>query len=244
MISIKTNIKDYLNSFTGEIKKQMEFSKLLANNRVASLVRTNLQTEIRHVFDRPTPYIINSVKYKFGTKTWPTSDVHIEAFGGKGNSPEDILFHQIWGGDRKIKKFEQRLRDVGILEQDKYIVPGARIRLNSYGNISSGQITQILSILQAFPETGYLMNVNNLVKKYGKKKRKLPDIFVIKDNKQHLKPGIYQRKNRHIWPLLMFVKKPVYKKRFAFYDIAEVTVHESYEGIYRKSLFDAIASIK
>jgi hypothetical protein len=97
----------------------------------------------------------------------------------------------IEGGGRTMKPAERRL--------GQYYVPGIGAKLNKYGNMSGGQVTQILSRLGKFGDvSGYDMNqtaaskrrLGAMQKRTGKKST---EYFVITHKTGGLAPGIYKR---------------------------------------------------
>lgn len=121
-----------------------------------------------------------------------------------GNMVAIIFFDQIYGKDldqymkanidggrRQMKPSEQRL--------GSFYVPGRGAKLDRYGNMQGGQVTQILSRLGRFGDVaGYNMNQTAASKKRlaSQRKRtgkKATEYFVITKQTGGLKPGIYQR---------------------------------------------------
>jgi hypothetical protein len=158
-----------------EIKKMLSKERLrkvlldTINDTARLDVKPAIQNEMKRVFDRPTPYTLNSVY----TKLHPADmsvDIGLKEWGGKGTAASEYLKPQIFGGSRKMKRSERHL--------GSYYVPGAGARRNKYGNISGSQITQILSALKALPEVGYMANVTERSRRRNKKPR---NFFMVKN---------------------------------------------------------------
>lgn len=114
----------------------------------AKAVQTAQQAEMRDVFDRPTRWTLGAVYVQ------PAAAAKLEAavgimdnpFGGR--PPIKWLRWQIRGGLRTPTALERRLMAAGAMPNDMRLVPGRFARLDAFGNISTGQIRQILSQLR------------------------------------------------------------------------------------------------
>ena len=199
----------------GSFKKAME----VTINTTAGQVRERLKTEIKTVFDRPVPYTYNKSLFidraiaeisKFNAQVflkgdWAASGINdAGAYPTSGTPATNYLSPHIFGGGRKHKSSEKTLQRSGILDADEYIVPGPHAKRDSYGNMSQGQMIQILTALGV----GFVQ---------PKKKYKGSDgWFYYVDYKQK---NIFAVKGKQIKLLLYIVKNPQYKKRFKFYEV-------------------------
>jgi hypothetical protein len=106
------------------------------------------QREMQDVFDRPTRWTLGAVYVR------PASATRLEAIVGimdnpfGGRPPIKWLHWQIRGGLRTPTALERRLMSAGAMPDDMRMVPGRFARLDAFGNISTGQIRQILSQLR------------------------------------------------------------------------------------------------
>ena len=223
-MQVKVEIKslDEVKSWLKSIpEKQLPFALSKAVNDTAKEVKAELVNEMKRVFDRPTNYTLNSVFIKPATKRDLTAIVGFKEWGGKGTPASKYLAPQMFGGNRGLKRSERSLQRAGLLPSGMYWTPGKGARLNSHGNISGGQITQILSVLQASVDTAQNMTARSRVKN-----RKPREYFVGKPGGGRLPLGVYERRGRKIKPVLVFVKSPNYKPRFLFFETAEKTVNK------------------
>lgn len=243
-----------------DIKKEFRFAEAIALTQTAIEIRKDvLPKEVRRVFDRPTRFVQNAFYYKKATKKNLKALVGIKEPGtfagtagikGKGgkqltSSGVDltaILGPHIEGGKRQPKASEKRLRREGILRSDEFLVPAKGVRLDKYGNVRGPFMVKILSALSSFNEAGFDANVTDVSRERHRKASKpIPKVFVIKSgSKSHLKPGIYQRfgskKNPRVKPLFIFVKSPIYKRRFKFFE----TIDMGFNKIFPKRIDEAI----
>jgi len=242
MLSVKTNIDSFIKTTLANHRKQIQFAKVLANTRTAQAIKKAQTAEIRKVFDAPTNYTLKAVEVRNATKSVPEARVKLIDYYGKGNPQVDVLYHHVWGGKRVAKRFEKRLREKGLLSNGSYVVPAGGVRLNKNGNVTGGQITQILSVVGAHTEAGFTANTTTASRKRNKK---LPNIFIVKENaSSNLAPGIWKRRQRSIVPMFFFVNNVSYRRRFDFYGIAQAVAQQQYPAIYDQALKDAKASAR
>lgn len=241
------------------VKRQIPFAISRALNKTAKQTEVEERTSMLAVFDRPTQYVINSLRIFYATKSRLEATIRYKDKddAGKGNPASNFLHPQVFGGQRKVKKFESALQRIGVLPKGLYITPGKYCPLDSYGNIPASFIVQILSYFQAFGEQGYRANITPERKEkllQGTKKKRGFEYFVsygkgTGGGRQHLPPGIYKRTSFAKWgssiqPIMLFVKEPSYKKRFPFYETAQAVVEKNLMPNFTEALDEAIKSAK
>ncbi len=144
-------------------------------------IKPVVQAEMSAVFDKPTRYTLNSLKVKYAQANDLSAEVWFKEPARMG---EHYLVSQVEGGTRKLKGFEQALK-IGKLS------PGRGAKINQYGNISAGQIRQILSVLgRAEHVSGYSANITDRSRKTNTKER---DYVLITKRHGRLFPGVYKR---------------------------------------------------
>lgn len=216
-----------------------------ALTRTAVQVRAAVLEQMPRVFDRPTPYTLRQLKYAAATAARPVAAV---GFGvaaiqdvqgnviryqdlGMGETPAGkYLAPSIDGGSRRHKRFEKALQAAGAMPAGWFAVPGAGARLDAFGNMSRGQIIQILSQLRITLVAGTNRNMAVAARKQIAAQRKAGGrFFVVKPGTGKLKPGVYQREfyGRTITPVVIFVRAAAYRPRFDFYGMAKRVVDEN-----------------
>lgn len=154
-----------------------------ALDRTALDIKVAVVEEMRKVFDRPTRYTLNSL---YVTKTRNHNMVASVWFKEPPRMKDHYLVPQVEGTERKLKGFERAIFG-------KKYIPGRGVKLNQYGNVTGGQIRQILSVLGMAERTlGYSANITSRSAKRNKKPR---DYVVLPSGSPRgkLPPGIYQR---------------------------------------------------
>ena len=131
---------------------------------------------------------------------------------GGGQAPEAWFSPQVYGGERRVKRSEYRLREQGILPSGMFLAPGPGARLDAYGNMSRGHMQQILSGLAADNASGSTIVATQ--SKRSLKKGHAQAFFVIKRGKRPI--GIAERRGKNMSVVLLFVRQPDYSARFDF----------------------------
>jgi hypothetical protein len=193
-----------------------------ALTRAAVLSRDDMRQQLGRVFDRPTPYTINSLFIQPAKADRLVSTVKFkDDLAGSGTPATNYLMPQVVGGQRRTKRFEQAMVAAGHMPQGYYAVPGPGATLDAYGNVSRGQIVQILSQLRITMTSGFTRNMPFDPRKQVTAQRRAGGrFFVIKPTGKAggPPPGVYQREfiGRNVTPVLIFVRRVAYQPRFDF----------------------------
>jgi len=208
--------------------KQWAFATSLALNTTATTIKTDEVGTMKRVFDRPTPFTLNSLRLARSTKT------NLEARVWFKDPPrlterEHFLLPQVYGGERPQKRFEQTMVRAGFLPRGKALVPTSAAPLDAYGNVSRGIYSKILADLHASP-IGATRNP----------RKRAASFFYSRG--EGLKRGIWQRSRGgrvlggrmggSIMPIFLETRMPRYRARFAFFDVAEKTASRVYESAF------------
>jgi hypothetical protein len=214
-------------------KEQLPYAMATAINRTAFSVRGALQTEMKSVFQNPTPWIQRSIRYDKATKDNLEARVYHHEEGAKS------IISEVRGGQREVKPYERLMRSAGILPAGRLVVPGAACRLDRYGNVDRDVMSAILKGL------GLLSAKMQADRKLGKKRQRALNqsgtYFVGGQGlARHLAPGIWQRVGGRPRPILLFVTRSVYEKRYQFDVIGEREVRKVFADEMAKAVQRAI----
>ena len=139
------------------------YAAATALTRAASFAsKIALPDEMRRVFDRPTPYALNSLTIVAATKDKLVARVLVKNTRTAGGvRPESFLFPEVAGGSRSDKRFERALRYAGLLKPGEQAIPGKGIKLDGYGNVSGAQTRSILNQLGRKKTRVFFGQLNN-----------------------------------------------------------------------------------
>lgn len=213
-----------------------------ALNHSANQARQALRAEMESVFDRPTPWTLNSIRVlQAKPSASPEAAVWVQDVSGGKNpfSAEDYLLPQVDGGERFTRRSEKYLRESGILPAGRFVVPGEGARLDAYGNIQRGQMMQILSGLKAMKLSGSDNAATD--SKRSLRKGHAAAFFVMKRGKTPI--GIAERRGKNLSMVLAFVRQPQYRERFKFHDVVRRTAENDaqLETNIDKAIADALS---
>ena len=218
-----------LREFSG---RRLNAAIATALTRTAVQVRAAAQRELQRTIDRPTPYTVRQLRYVAATAERPVAAVGFNVapiqneFGnvvryqdlGPGETPAGkYLGVQVEGGTRRMKRLEEALVAAGAMPAGFRVVPGAGARLDAYGNVSRGQVIQVLSQLrlQLVAGTNRSMSQRTAI---AAQRRAGGRFFFFPPGKR-VQAGVYQREfvGRNITPVFIFVRSATYRPRFDFY---------------------------
>lgn len=228
--SFTNNIPDALRYLTEVEKSVLPLAHAKALTFTAEAVRDAETTEMQTVFDRPTPYTLNSLAMRPASVGSQTAEVFFKEGFGKGTPASNFLQPHVRGGGRAQKRSERALAARGLMGNKGYWVPAKGVKLNQYGNLTGALWSKILSDLQVTSDAHQWRN---------KAKRK-SRYFVPRPGSK-LTPGVYERMaNGRIRAIVIFVSSVNYKKRFDFYGIArrvaEIVFPQKWESSFKREL--------
>jgi hypothetical protein len=231
-------------------QKQVTFATRVALTRTAQKAAAAEVHEMRDVFRNPTPYALNSVFVQPATKTRLEATVKLKDDATKAVPASKFLAAQVSGGQRQLKRFEKALTAAGAMPVGYRAVPGKAAKLDSYGNMSRGQIVQILAFFRAFPEMGYKANMTDKGRARlarGNKRVQGFAYFVGRPG-DRLPLGIYQRVSfvggTAIKPVMLFVRSAVYEAIYDFEYVVEQTVKNQFADEFAKAYVEAVGSAR
>ena len=214
-------------------KEQLPYAMATAINATAFKVRGALQSEMKSVFQNPTPWIQKSVRYEKATKENLTAKVYHHEEGAKS------IISEVRGGQREVKPYERLMRSAGILPAGRLVVPGAACRLDRYGSIDKDVLAAILKSLGLL--SAKMQQGRKVTKKRVKALNQSGTYFVGGQGlARHLAPGIWQRVGGRPRPILLFVTRSVYSKRYQFDVVGEREVRKVFANEMARAVQKAI----
>lgn len=207
--------------------KAIEIAAQRALLKTAQAIQASEMALMQRVFDRPTRWTLGAIKVK-PTARFAVS-VGILDPDGYYKRAQSYLGTQVIGGQRRIKAFEAALQRRGLMPPSWMAVPGAGADLDAYGNMSAGQIRQVLSWFDAAERwSGSTQNMGEAgraKRRKGTRTKRGFEYFIVlpgRDNhgRHRLHPGIYKRVafvfGKSIKPVLLYVSRTTYQPRFDF----------------------------
>jgi hypothetical protein len=247
--------------------KQARFAGSVALNHGLRAAAAAERAAMARSFDRPTPYLVRNgvgITLSDHRRAGPLEgQVHVVSEGP--GAPGKALRAEVKGGPRRAKRSELLLRRLGVLPATHLTVPGRAARLDAYGNITRGQILEVLAWFQAFPERGTggakswrdnITDKGKARKRAGNRNRSGYEYFAIKpgDKKTRLVPGIYRRDlggARFMGPVgtrpqavLVFVPRTQYTQRLQFVEEAQRALLAELPAAFTRALSRALETAR
>lgn len=244
-ISINVSGFDQVRRAMEELPKKAQYAAVKAMNTSMEWAQTSVRKQMRQDFDRPTQWVLNSLRIKYAKPSTMVAELAFKDINSVSSS-RTMVFPHVEGGSRHYKAMESRLMGIGLLPPGYNAVPGGAAKLDANGNMSRGQISQLLNVLGTYTESGF--NKANLatVKRLAKgnvKKNVYGFVYWVNPvgsgRVKHLQPGVYQRVTTafgsSLKPILIFVKKANYKKRLDFYGITNREINTRFESEFSRA---------
>jgi hypothetical protein len=236
---------DSIVSQTNAGQRQVKFATRLALTRTAQVAAKAEVKEMRDVFRNPTPYALNSVFVLPATANRLSATVKLKDEATKATPAVKFLSPQVSGGQRRLKRFEKALTAVGAMPVGYRAVPGKGAKMDSYGNMSRGQIVQILAFFRAFPEMGYKANMTAAGRaRLARGTRRTQGFaYFVGSPGDRMPLGVYQRVamagGSALKPVLLFVRSAVYQPVFDFEYVVEQAVKTGFASEFEKAFAEA-----
>jgi hypothetical protein len=187
--------------------------------------KVELERAILTVFDRPTPLTQRSVFARFANAQRLVAEVWLRDEASKGTPPVKYLGPEVRGGSRREKSLEVRLRRVGLLGSDEWLVPSRTLGKDAFGNVPAGISKKILSQLQAQFDVSSNESARAKRSRNRQKTKRGGRYFAGRPGGKRY--GIWERIETgfgsSVRPVFIAVRKPSYQKRFQVYDIVRKT---------------------
>ena len=262
MIDIRvTGLQDLQREFKDFSERRLRAAAATALTRTAVTLRRELLGQLSQAFDRPTPYTLRQLRYVGATAQRLAAGVGFNVAAitdergavmryadlGPGETPAGrYLTPNIEGGTRRAKRLEEALRAIGALPADWFAVPGQGANLDAYGNMTRGQVVQILSQLRVQFVAGSTRNMSRVAREQIAAQRKAGGRFFVAPVGGKLAPGIYQREllGRNITPVVIFVRGVTYRRRWDFYREARAIADRELPAQLDRALAESLQRLR
>jgi hypothetical protein len=255
MIKVRIDGLDKTLAHIAGMGKQVRFATKNALNELAFKIRSDVSAGMSQDLDRPKPATSRAVRVEKATKENLTAIIRLNE-RGEGVPSAEFLKHNIIGGRRGMKRSEMMLQASGILPSGMYTIPGAAAKLDSYGNMSRGQIVSILSYFKTFGIARFGQDTRHRQGSRGGKKGDLintsrmnrvraaaVNYFVVMPGEK-LPAGIWERTKARAKPVLMFVSPGNHRKLLKMYERGEKAVKRDWNRIFDKQFSQAMRSAR
>jgi hypothetical protein len=134
---------------------------------------------------------------------------------GDRTPPVDWLSPQEFGGERGVKKFERALQAQGSMPSGWKAVPGPAAKIDPFGNVTKGQIVQVIAQLGAKFSPGYQRVISKSAAKRAASAiaKGRAYVAILPGNRAKLTPGVYERTaSSGLRAVFFYVRATQYRK--------------------------------
>lgn len=195
-----------------------------ALTRTARQLERDWLGELASAIDRPTSFTLRAVGVTPATGETLEAQLFIrdQAVRLGAPTPAQWLAPQEEGGARFTKKFERALIAQGSMLPGHQVVPGPFATLDGFGNISRGQITQVIAQLGTSWSPGYARTIStNMAKRIASAARRGRQYVAFPRQTGKIEPGVYQREGRDLLPVFLYKRQVRYGQRLELKVIAQ-----------------------
>lgn len=266
MIEIEFKPEELIGEINELVKVQIPRAGSIALNQAVFAASQELKSSARTIFSNPVPFTVNSFLYKKAEFVQPETleaKIFIRDEAPKGNAPAKYLLPQIYGGQHYPTRFQGALlntvvqtatgRTTQIGQRGKLMIPNlrsAKTRVNSYGNMTPGQYTQILSALRGNISSADIygarqqgeapVNDQSLSSYIYLDEESIYEPYFRKRLTNSPKPGIYfvdrrQPGNRY-YRVMTESRIPTYSGKFPFREIAERAARQKFNDVFSSTI--------
>jgi hypothetical protein len=257
-IKIDSNFKDLERKFSA-YGKQVRFAAATTLTEQAVRARVEVKAAMQTAFDAPTRWTLEGMRIEKAKPAKLESGLYFK--DGRQGDPKSALHYlipQIYGGQRRAKRFEGRFRMQGYIVGQERLLPTKYAQIDAFGNMSRGQLTKILSQLKTAVVQGDYSNASD--SKRSRAKRAVTQYFWSNGpgkpqrgnprRKDHLMRGVWEVRRfgfgNSVRPILL-VSSPGrvrYARRFDFPGIVQRSTSRNFNAIFQEKMRMALASAR
>lgn len=236
--------------------KQVRYAASRALNTAAFAAMREGQRQIEGALDKPTRWTLKSwyVRHKADKNNLTAVVGWSDYLVNKQFKGADYYLAQHFaGGQRKLKRFEERLQRAGLMPAGMQCAIGKAAEdmgmIDANGNMKSGVIIAILSALQALSGPGSNGNANGR-KRQSANKRAARQVYWSGKPGPNTPNGIWALDEKfkggrgRLRPVLIYVKPGNYRKRLDLQRIADAVVVRTFNAEFAKEYANALRTAR
>ncbi len=221
-------------------RDQVPFAMSLTLNRLAKKTIQEEQEEIKRVFDRPTPFTVRALRQPReakATKKKLDTFIWFKTLGKRGDAVENTLRPHIEGGGRNVKSSEKRMRRIGAIAPNEWMISAIAAPRNKYGNVRVGIYKNMLEWFRGYTEGGYNVGTGRQGVRYEivpeGRGRMIYEVSTTKRGKDRYRPRFFLTK-----------RAPRYRRRFDLYGVADRSHTKHGPAIADRAMVEALRTAR
>ncbi len=224
-----------------DLSRQTRYGAARGLTKTATDIRDAQREAMQSSFDRPRDWTLNSMYVEKATRDNLTAVVGIKDRSRSSGrvTPGHTMQAQVFGGDRRQKRFERALTSLGFLPAGWVVVPSESAPRDANGNLSGDFLR---TLLRQLPKAGPVMQKREV----NRARRRGGVYFVQPVGRPGLSPGIYFRElaMREAVPVVLFKRSVGYDTRLDFEQIGERVADEKLHANISAGIEEAYATAK
>jgi hypothetical protein len=216
-----------------------------ALTRTGRQMQAAWRQELAQDLDRPTPLTLRAPVSSTATASSLVTAVSLRDVARAGDvPPSEYIGTQEQGGSRGLKKFERALIARGSMRPGQRAVPGQYAKIDGYGNVSRGQLVQVLAQLGTAFSPGYARVIAADGARRARNAARSGNAYVaVPEPRGKLAAGIYRKFNGDLLPVFFFVSGTRYEKRTSLIEAARKVAEARFPAELRRSLAEDQARV-
>ena len=193
-----------------------------ALTRTARSLQAEWKDELRSRVDRPTSLTTNAPIVRQATAQNLVAELAMRDQLANGTPPAQYLHPLEYGGGREHKKFERALIAQGSMPPGTYALPTDYAKRDAYGNVTRGQLVQILGQLAGGSvRAGYRRVISaSATRRAQAAIRAGREYVAVLQREGKLYPGIYARVGNELRMVFSYERVTHYRRQLSLADRA------------------------
>jgi hypothetical protein len=245
-LEFKQDFDRALRELDGFSERRLRAAMATALTRTAKAVQGGWSEELRQKVDRPTVLTTRAPVIEMATAQTLVAVVSMREQVSNGQPPSQYLQPLEYGGGREHKKFEKALIAQGSMPAGAYALPTDNAKRDAYGNVTRGQLVQILvQLAGGSVRDGYRRVISTSAVKRAQSAIKAGREYVaVLKQTGKLDPGIYARVGNELQMVFSYERSTFYKRQLSLGDRARRTATQVFAVEMQRAIKESAARLK
>lgn len=217
-----------------------------ALTRTARVVQEGWKDELRAKVDRPTPLTERAPVLQQATAQNLVAVVRMRDQLANGQPPSQYLKPLAYGGGREHKKVEQALIAQGSMPAGMYALPTDNAKRDAYGNVTRGQLVQILvQLAGGTVRQGYRRVISaSATRRAQAALRAGREYVAVLQTTGKLSPGIYARDGEKLRMVFSYERSVFYKRSLSLDERAKRSAQQVFDKEFARAVQESAARLR
>lgn len=216
-----------------------------ALTRTARTVQDEWRKELTEQVDRPTSLTQRAPIVQQATAQSLTAIVAMRDQVANGQPPSLYLQPLAYGGGREHKKFERALIAQGSMPAGSYAIPTEHAKRDAYGNVTRGQLVQILvQLAGGSVREGYRRVISTSATRRAQAAIRAGREYVaVLVQTGKLYPGIYAKEGDKLRMIFSYERVARYRRQLSLQERAERVARRRFDAEFSRAVAESAARL-